>query len=261
MIYENILFEVREHIAIVTMNRPEALNALNTGILDELSEVFNHISIDDRIGVVILTGAGKAFVAGADIAQMSELNTIEGRSYIKKGQKLMSLIENMDKPVIGVVNGYALGGGCELAMACDIRLASEKAKFGQPEVNLGVIPGFGGTQRLPRLVGKGMAKYLIFSAEIIDAREAYRIGLVERVFPHDNLMEEAEKLAGVILSKSSFAIQMAKEAINRGVNVDLDSGVAFEAEAFAGTFGSEDREEGLKAFLEKRPAQFKLKGI
>ena len=259
MNYESILFEVRNRTAIVTLNRPEAMNALNTGMLGELDEVFNCISVDDQIGAVILTGAGKAFVAGADIAQMSRLSAVEGRAYIKKGQKVMSLIENMEKPVIAAVNGYALGGGCELAMACDIRLASEKAKFGQPEVNLGIIPGFGGTQRLPRLVGKGMAKYLIFTAEIIDADEAYRIGLVERVFPLDSLINEAEKAASVILSKSPFAIQMAKKAINTGINLDLDLGIAFEAEAFAGAFSSEDREEGMKAFLEKRPAKFSAK--
>jgi enoyl-CoA hydratase len=257
MKYGNILFEVRDRIGFVTINRPEAMNALNTGTLEELADVFGVISADDSVGAIILTGAGKAFVAGADIAQMSELNTVQGRAYIKAGQRVMEVIENTGKPVIAAVNGFALGGGCELAMACDIRLASEKAKFGQPEVNLGIMPGFGGTQRLPRLVGTGMAKYLIFSAEIIGAEEAYRIGLVERVFPVENLMEEAEKLARVILSKSGFAVKMAKEAINRGTDVDLRTGVAFEAEAFAVAFGFEDRVEGTKAFLENRPAKFK----
>ena len=261
MNYKNIDFEVRDRIAFVTLSRPEAMNALNTETLDELTDVFSRINSDDEIGVAILTGAGKAFVAGADIAQMSKLSTIEGRAYMIKGQRVMSLIENADKPVIAAINGFALGGGCELAMACDIRLASEKAKFGQPEVNLGIIPGFGGTQRLPRLVGKGMAKYITLSAEIIDANEALRIGLVERVYPMEKLMEEAEKLANVIVSKSPFAVQMAKGAINRGLEMDLSSGVAFEAEVSAVVFGYDDRTEGMNAFLEKRPAGFKNPGV
>ena len=260
MNYKNIIFEVKGGIAYITMSRPEAMNALNTDTLDELADVFSHINDDDQVGVVILTGAGKAFVAGADISQMSKLNTIEGRAYMIKGQKVMSLIENAEKPVIAVVNGFALGGGCELAMACDIRLASEKAKFGQPEVNLGIIPGFGGTQRLPRLVGKGMAKYLTFSAEIIDANEALRIGLVERVYPMEKLMEEAEKLANAILTKSQFAVRMAKAAINRGLDMDIDSGIAHEAEVSAVVFGFEDRTEGMNAFLDKRPASFRKLG-
>ncbi|HIU25021.1 MAG TPA: enoyl-CoA hydratase/isomerase family protein [Candidatus Copromorpha excrementigallinarum] len=259
MDYRNILFEVKEGIGYVTVNRPKALNALNTEVLTELDDVFRRIDDDDRVKAVIVTGSGRAFVAGADIAQMSELNGIEGRDMTIQGQKVMELIEAVNKPVIAAVNGFALGGGCELAMACDIRMASDKAKFGQPEVNLGIIPGYGGTQRLPRLVGKGMAKKLIYSAEMIDAQEAYRIGLVEYVIPADELMAEAEKLAKTIMSKAPIAIKMAKVAVNNGLNTDLKTGVQFEAEAYTSTFVSEDRVEGMKAFVEKRPAEFKGK--
>ena len=176
-----------------------------------------------------------------------------------QGQKVMELIENINKPVIAAVNGFALGGGCELAMACDVRFASEKAKFGQPEVNLGIIPGYGGTQRLPRLVGKGMAKYLIYSAELISAQEAKEIGLVQKVVPAEELMAEAEKFARTIMAKAPVAIKMAKVAINNGMNLDLNSGVAYEAEAYTSTFVSSDRVEGMRAFVEKREAQFKGK--
>lgn len=259
MEYKNILFEVKENIGYVTVNRPDALNALNTEVLGELDHVFRYIETADEVKCVIVTGAGRAFVAGADIAQMSELTVKEGRDMTIQGQRVMELIENIEKPVIAAVNGFALGGGCELSMACDVRIASEKAKFGQPEVNLGIIPGFGGTQRLPRLVGKGMAKYLIYGAQMIDAAEAYRIGLVQKVVPHDDLMTEAEKYAKLVISKAPIAVKMAKTAINNGINLDLKSGVAFEAEAYVGTFCSEDRVEGMKAFVEKRPADFKNK--
>ena len=195
MEYKNIIFEKKDGIGYVTMNRPKALNALNTEVLTELDDVFRAIDKDDEVQVAIVTGEGRSFIAGADIAQMSELNGTEGRDMTIQGQLVMELIETINKPVIAAVNGFALGGGNELAMACDIRIASEKAKFGQPEVNLGIIPGYGGTQRLPRLVGKGMAKKLIYSAEMIDAQEAYRIGLVQEVVPAEELMEAAEKLA------------------------------------------------------------------
>ncbi|MDR1572408.1 MAG: enoyl-CoA hydratase/isomerase family protein [Clostridiales Family XIII bacterium] len=255
--YKNLLFEPRDGVAFVTVNRPEAMNALNTEVIAELHDAFRRIDDDASIGAAVLTGTGKAFVAGADIAQMSDLSVAEGRAMTIKGQRAMEFIENIDKPTIAAVNGFALGGGCELAMACDIRLASEKARFGQPEVNLGIIPGFGGTQRLPRLVGKGMAKYLVLSAEIIGAEEALRIGLVEKVFPADALLAEAEKLARLIIAKAPIALKMAKTAVNRGINLDLSSGVAFEAEASTVAFASEDRVEGLKAFLEKRPPVFR----
>lgn len=259
MEYKNILLEEKEGIAYVTLNRPKALNALNTEVLSELDSAFRYIDQAETIGAVIVTGSGRAFIAGADIAQMSDLDGTEGRDMTIQGQKVMELIENISKPVVAAVNGFALGGGCELAMACDVRFASEKAKFGQPEVNLGIIPGYGGTQRLPRLVGKGMAKYLIYSAELISAQEAKEIGLVQKVVPAEELMAEVEKFARTIMSKAPVAIKMAKVAINNGINLDLHSGVAYEAEAYTSTFVSEDRVEGMKAFVEKREAQFKGK--
>jgi len=254
--YSALLFEQKGRIGIVKVNRPEALNALNETVLEELSDIFDVIEADDSIGIVILTGEGRAFVAGADIAAMKEMSAIEGRSFMLKGQAVMQKIETVSKPVVAAVNGFALGGGCELAMACDFRFASDKAKFGQPEVNLGIIPGFGGTQRLPRLVGKGMAKMLIFSAEMIGAEEAKAIGLAEKVFPADDLLAETEKFCELILAKAPIAVRLAKTAINNGVNVDLPTGVNFEAEAGVAPFGSEDRIEGMGAFLEKRAAEF-----
>jgi enoyl-CoA hydratase len=255
--YENLLFEVKDGVAFVTINRPQAMNALNTALLTELGDVFTRIDEAADVRVAVLTGAGKAFVAGADISQMKDLSTIESRDMMKKGQRVMNLIEDIDKPVIAAINGFALGGGCELAMACDIRFASDKAKFGQPEVNLGIMPAFGGTQRLPRLVGKGMAKYLILGAETIDAAEALRIGLVQKVFPADELLAETEKYARLVMSKSPIGLKMAKRSINAGINMDLPSGVAFELEAYVSAGASDDRREGMTAFLEKRPAQFK----
>ncbi|MDR3364337.1 MAG: enoyl-CoA hydratase/isomerase family protein [Clostridiales Family XIII bacterium] len=257
--YSTLLFEQKGRIGIVKVNRPEALNALNATVLEELFDIFGEIDADDSIGLAILTGEGRSFVAGADIAAMKGMSALEGRAFMIKGQATMQRIETIGKPVIAAVNGFALGGGCELAMACDFRFASEKAKFGQPEVGLGIIPGFGGTQRLPRLVGKGMAKMLIFSAEMIGAAEAKAIGLVEKVFPPDELLPETEKFAELILSKAPIAVSLAKAAINNGVNVDLPTGVNFEAEASVAPFGSEDREEGMGAFLEKRPAEFQNK--
>ena len=254
--YENIKFEVKEGIGYVTINRPQAMNALNEDVLGELLDVFTKIESDETVKAVILTGEGKAFVAGADIAQMSKLNALEGRSMMTLGHKVMNLIENIEKPVIAAVNGFALGGGCELAMACDIRIASEKAKFGQPEVGLGIIPGFGGTQRLARLVGKGMAKYLIMTAEMIPASEAFRIGLVEKIATPEELMVEAEKVAKTIISKAPVAIATAKTAINNGYDMDMKSASKFEIETFTAAFGSQDKAEGMAAFLEKRAPEF-----
>jgi enoyl-CoA hydratase len=254
--YSTLTYEQKGRIGIVKVNRPEALNALNDTVLTELSEIFAETEADDSVGIVILTGEGRAFVAGADIAAMKEMSTLEGRNFMIKGQAVMQQIETTTKPVIAAINGFALGGGCELAMACDFRFASEKAKFGQPEVGLGIIPGFGGTQRLPRLVGKGMAKYLILSAETIGAEEALRIGLVEKVFPPEELLTEAEKTAETILSKAPIAVSIAKAAINNGLNTDLPTGVNFEGEATTAPLASEDRAEGMGAFLEKRPATF-----
>ncbi|WP_303857390.1 enoyl-CoA hydratase-related protein [Aminicella lysinilytica] len=257
--YENIKYEVKEDIGYITINRPKAMNALNMDVLNELSEALAEIEADDKVKAVIVTGEGKAFVAGADIAQMSKLNAIEGRAMMAAGHKVMNTIDQMEKPFIAAVNGFALGGGCELSMACDIRIASEKAKFGQPEVGLGIIPGFGGTQRLARLVGKGMAKYLIYTAEMINAAEAYRIGLVEKVVAPEELMAEAEKVAKTIASKAPIAIATAKVAINNGFDMDLKSASRLEVEATTSCFASEDKNEGMGAFLEKRTPEWKNK--
>lgn len=257
--YENIKVEIKDKIAYITIDRPKALNALNMDVLNELSCAFYDIDQDDSVYSVILTGEGKAFVAGADIAQMNEMNAIEGRQMMIAGHDVMNAIENLSKPVIAAVNGFALGGGCELAMACDIRIASEKAKFGQPEVNLGIIPGFGGTQRLSRLVGKGMAKYLIMTAEIISAEQAKEIGLVEKVVPAEELLNEAKKLADTINSKAPIAISSAKLAINKGYDLDMSSASALEIETFTAPFASDDKKEGMSAFLEKRDAKFAKK--
>lgn len=257
--YKTITYEVKNSKAYIVVNRPEALNALNIQVLEELTQAFRSFELDENASVAILTGAGKAFVAGADIAAMSTMNPLEGRAMMIKGHNLMNYMESIEKPIIGAVNGFALGGGCELAMACDIRIASDKAKFGQPEVNLGIIPGFGGTQRLPRLVGRGMGKYLIFSADIIDSAEAYRIGLVEKTVPHDTLMNEAEALADKIASKALIAVGAAKRAINIGCDLDIKAASTLEIETFTAPFASQDKSEGMKAFLEKRPAKFKKK--
>jgi len=257
--YENLIYEKKDGIAYITVNRPKALNALNSALLDELYNVFSSVSADKEVKAVILTGEGKAFVAGADIAEMNNLTAIEGKAMMAKGHKVMNCIETLEKPVIAAVNGFALGGGCELAMACDIRIASEKAKFGQPEVNLGIIPGFGGTQRLPRLVGKGMGKYLIMTGEMIGAEEACRIGLVEKVVPEEALISAAEKTAQTIMEKAPIAIAAAKSVINTGYNLDTFTACQLEAEATAAPFASEDRKEGMTAFLEKRPAKFNNK--
>jgi enoyl-CoA hydratase len=259
MDYKSLIVKVENGIAYITVNRPEALNALNTDVLTDLKNVFNWVNDADEVKIVILTGVGRSFVAGADIAQMSKLTVQEGRNMTIKGQRVMNLIEEIDKIVIAAVNGFALGGGCELAMACDMRIASDKAKFGQPEANLGIIPGFGGTQRLPRLVGPGMAKYLITTGEMISADEACRIGLVEKVVPADNLLAEATKIAELIMAKAPISIKMAKHSVNNGMKMDVINGVAYEAEAYVSTFASDDRIEGMTAFVEKRTANFKNK--
>ncbi len=250
------ILEINEGIAFITINRPGALNALNEALLDELIEVFIDVKKNHEVKVIILTGKGKAFVSGADIAEMSELTPVEGRALMIKGHSVMNLIESLDKPVIAAINGFALGGGCELAMACDVRISSEKAKFGQPEVNLGIIPGFGGTQRLSRLVGKGMAKYLVMTAEIISADEALRIGLVERVVPAEELMGNAIKVAKTIMLKAPYAVAVAKSVINNGLSLDMKSACTLEIESFTAPFSSDDKREGMAAFLEKRKPHF-----
>ena len=257
--YKTIKFEIEDNIGFITINRPEALNALNMDVLKDLKKCLAEIAAKDAVRVVILTGEGRSFVAGADIVQMKKLTPVKGREMMQLGHEVMNTIEQMEKPFIAAVNGFALGGGCELAMACDIRIASEKAKFGQPEVGLGIIPGFGGTQRLPRLVGKGMAKYLIYTADIIPAGEALRIGLVEKVVAPEVLMDEAEALAKKIASKAPIAVGIAKTAINNGTEMDIKSASKLEIEQEAVCFATKDKAEGMAAFVEKRTPEFKNK--
>ena len=257
--FETIKYEVKDNIAYVTVNRPEALNALNPQVLDELYECFTLFENTPDTAVAILTGEGRAFVAGADIVAMSTMSTMEGRNIGIKGHKLMNYMESIEKPIIAAVNGFALGGGCELAMACDIRIASTKATFGQPEVGLGIIPGFGGTQRLPRLVGRGMAKYMIYTGDPIKADEAYRIGLVEKVVEPDELISTSEEIANKIASKAQLAIGLAKTAINDGFNLDMKIASKLEIESFGELFSTEDQKEGMAAFLNKKAAVFKKK--
>jgi len=254
---KNILFEVENAIAKITIDRSSALNALNKQTIEELYEVVNEIMKSQFIKVVIITGRGKAFVAGADIKEMQGYSVFEARAFSLLGQKVFSIIENLQQVVIAAVNGVALGGGCELSMACDIRLASSRAKFGQPEVGLGITPGYAGTQRLPRIVGKSQAKELIFTGRIIDVEEAYRIGLVNKIVEHEQLMAEAEKLAKTIASKGYRAVSLAKNAINNGANMSEAVAYQFEAECFSLCFATEDQKEGMDAFIEKRPPNFK----
>ena len=253
---QNIRIEQEGMMAIVTMARPKAMNALNDQTLDELSAAISAFAADPEIRGVIITGEGKAFVAGADISQMCGYGPEEGRAYAAKAQGVFNRIEGLEKPVIAAVNGYALGGGCELSMSCDIRIASEKAVFGQPEVNLGLIPCFGGTQRLSRLVGTGLAKELIFTARNVKPEEAKAIGLVNKVVPAEDLMYEAKAMLTTILGKAPIAVRYAKVAITRGVNLDLMNALELENDLSALAFASDDAKEGTTAFLEKRPANF-----
>lgn len=258
MVYQNIALEITGAKATITINRPKALNALNRETLREIKAAFTELESGGAVRVCIFTGAGeKAFVAGADIPELKELDLISGKEFVELGHRTFAQIENSKIVSIAAINGFALGGGCEFAMCMDMRFASETAKLGQPEVNLAVIPGFGGTQRLTRLVGRGRAKELIFTARIITAEEALRIGLIEKVVPADKLMEEVNKLADTILSKGPVAVQYAKEAIHRGADLDLANANAYEITAFAALCETEDKNEGLTAFLEKRAAGFK----
>ena len=260
MDYKNLLVEKSNYISKVTINRPDKLNALNSETLKELQYLFNEIEKDDSVFVVILTGAGeKAFVAGADIKELHDLNGETGKEFAEFGQSVFNQIEKLNKPVIAAVNGFALGGGCELALACHIRVASEKAKFGQPEVNLGIIPGYGGTQRLARLVNKGRAFEYILTGDIFDANEAYRIGLVNHVYSAEDLLSKAEDLALKIISKGQLAINYAMKSINSTSELSLEDGLKLEAKLFAECCGTEDFKEGTAAFLEKRKSEFKKK--
>lgn len=258
MTYENILFEIHDRVGVLTFNRPKALNALSPALLEELDDVIGLVRKSETIRVLVLTGAGdKAFVAGADISEFPKFNPLQARIFAERGQEILFKLEQLTQPVIACVNGFALGGGCELAMSCDFIYASDKAKFGQPEINLGIVPGFGGSQRLSRLVGRAKAKELCMTGEMIDAQQAKELGLAAKVFPADALMAETMKVAGQLAAKSASALRAVKQIVDRGAEVDLKSGCALEAEAFAVCFAGRDAKEGVAAFLEKRKADFR----
>lgn len=252
MDYENIIFEKEENIAIITFNRPEAMNALNNQTRAEFRAAIDDVAEDDAIKVLILTGSGKAFVAGSDIKEFNATTPFAAHNIMRLGE----MVEKLEKPVIAAVNGFCLGGGNEIAMGCDIIIASEKAKFGQTEINIGIIPGGGGTQRLPRLIGACRAKELIYTGDIIRAEEADRLGLVNRVVPMDELMPAAKELAKKIAAKSAAALKLAKTAINRGMQTNLESGLKYEYELYSLSLSLEDKLEGVNAFLEKRAPKF-----
>jgi len=260
MAYENLLYGVRENIAWITFNRPKVMNALNHATLAELGEAFRAAREDDAARVVILTGAGeKAFVAGADINELARMNAVTGQQTSLFGQGVIRQLETMGKPSIAAINGFCLGGGCELALACSMRVASRTAKIGQPEVKLGIMPGYGGSQRMPRLVGKGLAHEMILTGEMISAEEALRIGLVNRVTEPGELLSTCEGIAKKIIEKSPLAVRYSMEAIERGMEMPQEEGLFLEATLFGLCASTEDMREGTRAFLEKRPAQFKGK--
>jgi enoyl-CoA hydratase len=258
--FENVVYEKRGTLAYITVNRPKVLNALNRATMAELRAAFEDARDDAGVRVVIITGSGeKAFIAGADINELNQLSPVEAKEYTHRGQAVFDLIESLGKPTIACINGFALGGGCELAMACTIRLASETAKLGQPEVKLGIIPGYGGTQRLPRLVGKGMAMQLNLTGEMITAQEALRIGLVNDIAALADLLPRAEAMAQNIAANAPLAIKYCMEAVNKGMEMTLSEGLFVEATLFAVACATEDKKEGTSAFLEKRAANFKGK--
>lgn len=254
----NIIFEREDSLAVITINRARELNALNSETLSELNEVLDMVYKTEDIYAVIITGTGeKAFAAGADISEMKNMNVLEARKFSMLGSSIFRKIEHLDRPVIAALNGFTLGGGCELALACDIRIASSRAKFGQPEVGLGITPGFGGTQRLSRLVGMGIAKELIFTGKIIDVNEALRIGLVNKIVEPEKLLAEAKALAKAISANAPIAVRLSKTAINRGAQTDIDTAIMYETEIFGECFSTFDQKEGMSAFLERREKQFK----
>ncbi len=260
MSYQTLLLDVKDNIAVVTFNRPDKLNALNAQTINDLNSVFDELKENEEVYVIVLTGSGeKAFVAGADIKELNKLDMISAKEFAEKGQAVFSKIEKFDKPVIAAVNGFALGGGCELALACHIRFASDNAKFGQPEVNLGIIPGYGGTQRLARLINTGRAMEYILTADMISADEAYRIGLVNKVYPQDELLDKAIEMAKKITGKGQQAIRLAMKAVKAVDEMSLKEGQNLEASLFALCCGTEDFKEGTSAFLEKRKPEFKNK--
>lgn len=257
MEFANVLLDKIDNVALLTINRPKALNALNKDTLLDIKAAVENFRDDPDAAVLIIKGAGdKSFVAGADITYMLNINALEGREFGLLGQSVFNLVETIEKPVIAAINGFALGGGCELAMACDFRICSDKSKFGQPEVGLGVTPGFGGTQRLPRIVGTGMAKQLLYSGDTIEADEALRIGLVNAVVEENSLMDYVMKLAQRIASRGQIAVRFCKVAVNEGMQTDINRALTIEADVFGICFATADQKEGMGAFVEKRKAQF-----
>ena len=260
MSYQNLLIEIKDGIAVVTVNRPDKMNALNDRTMEELDSAFAALAADPAVRGVVLTGAGeKAFVAGADIAELATQSPVEGQQRSSRGQRILDRIENLGKPVVAAVNGFALGGGCELAMAAHVRVASENARLGTPEVKLGIMCGYGGTQRLPRLVGKGRALEMLLTGEMVDAQEALRIGLVNRVFPKDKLLAEAEALLRKMLANGPLSLRFTMEAVDAGLEMPLGEAQYLEATLFGLICTTGDMKEGTKAFLEKRPARFQGK--
>ena len=257
MTYSNINLDVQDRLAIVTFNRPKALNALNRALLDEFAQALDQVEASEEIHVLVLTGSGdKAFVAGADITEINQLGPLGAKQFARRGMDTINRLTQLPIPVIAAVNGYALGGGTEMALACDFVYAAETAQFGLPEINLGIIPGFGGTQRLSRLIGANMAREMIYTGKMIAAAEALRLGIVNKVCTPDQLMADVQKTADAIAQKGRVALRAAKQAINNGLNVDLASGLALENDAFALCLASPDAYEGTSAFLEKRKADF-----
>ena len=257
---QNLMYQIENKVAIVTINRAEKLNALDAATITELFQLFKKLKQDNSVSVIILTGSGeKAFVAGAEISEIQRHDDISGRIFSLRGQKVFRFIEKMDKPVIAAINGYALGGGCELAMACHLRLAAQNAKFGQPEINLGLIPGYGGTQRLPRIIGKTRAMYLLLTGEMVSAEQALQLGLVNEIVPQEELLNRAKELANTLVAKAKIATQYIIQTVNEGQDLSLDAGLNLEAELFGNVCGTEDMKEGTAAFLEKRKPVFKGK--
>jgi enoyl-CoA hydratase len=256
MSYELLTFAVADRIATITVNRPDKLNALSDATIAELGRAIDEARDRDDVAGVLLTGAGRAFVAGADIAELSSQSSAEAKRRSRRGQEVFRRFETSPKPTVAAVNGFALGGGCELAMACHVRIASEQAKFGQPEVKLGIVPGYGGTQRLPRLIGKGRAMQLLLTGEMIDAQEAYRIGLVNRIVPASELLAAAEGMLRQMLANAPLAVALCAEAVDRGLEMGLEEALVFEANQFGLLASTQDVSEGMRAFLEKRAPAF-----
>lgn len=257
MAYKNIVIDIADSIAVLKVNRPEVMNAVNIEAILEIETAMHELNANKEVIVIIITGEGKSFVSGSDISRLAVMDALAAREYSQIGQRVLGFIENMEKVVIAAVNGFALGSGCEIAMACDIRIASEKAKLGQPEVKLGLIPGHAGTQRLARIVGVGKAKELIFTGDLVDAQEALRIGLVNKVCAPEALLEEARNLARKIIEVGPTAVRFAKTVINRGIDSNLTTANSYETEAFSILFSTNEAKEGMKAFLEKRKPNWK----